>query len=143
MRQRVVRTGRAGDVRTIGLPLISGGTKVVGVGQGVLYSQRLTLSPGTDDRDRAGGRVVDIGDGSGCAADGRLVGSRAINVAGRNRDDFTDLRLGQGECRTGCTTDVCAISLPLVGDRAQAICVGKGVLGCERLALGCSAGDRD
>ena len=143
MREREVRIGRTANVRTVGLPLIGESTKAVGIGKGIVGCERLTLSCSAGDFYGPSGGVIDIGNRSGCAAAHRFVRSKAVGVAGHNRDGFTDFSLRERQIRTGGTANVRAIRFPLVGDRAKAICISKVVLSCERLTLACSAADFD
>ena len=124
-----------------GLPLVADAALAVNVGQGVAGDQRLALDRRAADADYSGRGIIDVGDGCGCSTGHRLDRAMAVGVAGGDADGLADLRFGQRETAGGGTADGDAVGLPLVTDAAEAIDVGEGVRGRQRLVLGGGTAD--
>ena len=89
----------------------------------------MVLSRCAADGDGTGGCVVDVGDRPDARTADTLIGALTIGVTGDDGDCRTDVGLGQCVRAGRGPTNVDAISLPLVADRAEAIFVSQRVAG--------------
>ena len=141
--QGVGAASGAADVDAVPLPLVVDRAQTVFVSQGVGRGERLVFGRRAADRDRAGRRVVDVGNWTDARAGDAFAGALAVGVTGHDGDRGADVGLGERVAAAGGSADVDAVPLPLVVDRAQTVFVGQGI-GCgERLVFGRRAADGD
>ena len=130
------------------LPLIVEGPQTVGVRHGGDRGQHLVFGEGSGDRDAAGVRVIDVGDGRGAGAGRRLREALTVGIADHHADHAAHVGVAEGVGgligRAGRDEARAGIALPVVMQRAQTIHVrqGRGV-GGQDLVLGRRAGQGD
>ena len=91
----------------------------------------------TADGDRTRRGIVNVGHGCGAGAADTLAGTLIVGVARDHRNHRADVGLYGGVGRTRRPTNGHAVAVPLVTDcPAQAVGIGQGIAGRQRVALG-------
>ena len=129
------------------LPLIADRTQSINVGQRIAGGEYFVLRRDAGDRNAAGWGVVDIGDGRSRIARHLLSRAAPVGVRRHGANLQPHLAFGQRERAVARAADVApgratiAARLPLVGNRAEAVAVGKRVVGDKNFTLRSRAAD--
>ena len=114
--------------------------QAVNIGNVVAGGQRLALRDRAADRHRTRRCVIDVGHSRRGRTGHRFHRAMTIGIRGLGHDRRAHIRLTQN---VGCAGRACVHhpSVPVVGDRAQAVDVSNVVAGRQGLTLGSRAAD--